>query len=107
VQTHAQWMLPVAPSSTLHPAVDPVKLSLLQSTELDWTARDDAGNSCLHSATMFNHKSIVIRLWAMCGRDLVDHNGHQFSPLHIAAMNGQSESIRFFVQNGCKINDRD
>jgi ankyrin repeat protein len=34
-------------------------------------------------------------------------NGEQTSPLHIAAINGRPEIVKFCVGNGCPVNERD
>jgi ankyrin repeat protein len=82
-------------------------LSMLQSTDLDWAKCDRAGNSCVHYAAMFNHLNIVAWLWATCMLDLMVRNKRRMTPLHIAAMNGSGDAVRFLVRNGCGVNDRD
>lgn len=67
---------------------------------------DDKGETALHKAARFAHLAVAVTLLRnRCNVDAVDHLG--MTPLHWAALNGNTQLTRLFLLHRADVNIRD
>ncbi|WP_246210225.1 ankyrin repeat domain-containing protein, partial [Wolbachia endosymbiont of Atemnus politus] len=84
---------------------DIVRVKSLLEHEADFSAIDNENRNPLHYAVMHEHKKIAKLLVNQLTINSKDKNG--FTPLHLAALQDDTELIDFLIAEGAKINEKD
>lgn len=84
---------------------DLIGVKSLLEYEADFNVVDNENRNPLHYAIIHEHKKIAKLLVNQLTINSKDKNG--FTPLHLAALQDDTELIDFFIAKGAKINEKD